>query len=708
MEFFPYEPFDKNEAQRRVWEWVKEAFKNEEGVAYYRYPIFTKTGRLNREPDILILHRQLGLWVIECKGCFISNIKGIQGHEWQMNNWYREIDTPVAQAGDEMFAIQNKLTGRRETRSLITSFNFRVALPNIKRKEWESKGLHELPSTGGVVLLYEDLTPAALKKRLTEDSGTSQHKLTDQEWELVKGVLGGTLPSKPPRALPTGTPSNNPVRVIQAIESKLKILDDTQQKIAFEVPNGAQRLRGLAGTGKTVLLAKRAAKLHASHPDWTIGFIFFTRSLYDQILELIGLYYREMTEEEPDWTKLKVLHAWGAREQDGFYRTLALKCGQRPLRVDDVTRAIGQVSPGDAYEYVCKCLEEQVTNIPAIYDAILIDEGQDLSPVFYQLARKTLSGPKRLYWAYDEAQGIGSLIIPTSEAIFGKSSDGKPIVDVSGSYEGGILKSHKMNRCYRTPSLLLMTAHAINMGLFRKEGVLQGVTEKKDWDALGYKVVRGDFSSASVKARKTVTITRPQDTNPHPIDRKDFELRDAVGSSLVIKPFNVEYKEREWIAQQVANDIEQGLDPWDIIITALGGDYEIDYFYELQAALEAQGVDTYIAGVDGNRSTFRKAGCVTISNIFRAKGNEAWKVYACRFHYATKPLEWRQENELHKRNEAFVALTRARVWCVATGIDSPIFDELQQAINQYPEFTFPAFNKASLKRLTEDESNSGN
>lgn len=130
------------------------------------------------------------------------------------------------------------------------------------------------------------------------------------------------------------------------------------------------------------------------------------------------------------------------------------------------------------------------------------------------------------------------------------------------------------------------------------------------------------------------------------------------------------------------------------------GDYERDDLLELQANLQGNGVDSYIAGLDGNSSTFRKAGHVTISNIFRAKGNEAWKVYACRFHYATLPLEWKQENELHKRNEAFVALTRARVWCVATGIDSPIFDELQQAVNQYPKFTFPAFNKGSLKRLT--------
>lgn len=58
-----------------------------------------------------------------------------------------------------------------------------------------------------------------------------------------------------------------------------------------------------------------------------------------------------------------------------------------------------------------------------------------------------------------------------------------------------------------------------------------------------------------------------------------------------------------------------------------------------------------------------------------------------------------------KRNEAFVAITRARVWCVATGLEDSIFDELGEAIRQSPNSTFPAFNSKSLKRNTEDDSN---
>jgi superfamily I DNA and RNA helicase len=700
MEFHPYEAFDRNSAQQKLWDYLRKAFEHDEGVAYYRYPIFTPHGRLKREPDIVILHRDLGLWVIECKGFKIDNIREVQGHNWQMAKWHREAEQPMGQAEDAMFALRSKLDAHRETRDKVV-YHFRVALPFITREQWKARGYYEHPAIGGAVLLSEDLDEASLRTNLSEHDGKHQEPLSDQDWEMVKGVLRGSLPSRPPRDIPTGTSSNNPIRVIQSIESKLKTLDQQQQSIASEVPDGPQRLRGLAGTGKTVLLAKRVAKIHASHPDWKIAFVFFTRSLYNQILELIRLYCLEMIEEEPDWGQIEVLHAWGGRRQAGFYYKLAQQSGIRPKRLDDVREAIGEASPSENFEYICECLEYRCPQPPEIYDAIIIDEGQDLPPVFYRLAYKALREPKRLYWAYDEAQGIGSLIIPNPESIFGRTSDNQLVVNLSGKYKGkgGIQGSHRMKRCYRTPKLLLMTAHAINMGLFRQGGPLQGVSDKDDWEDLGYEVGEGaDFRRVGTE----ITITRPEKTSPHPIDQEEFEQRENVGQPLTIATFTDESEEQEWIAEQVAHDLSLGFNPEDIMITSLVGDYDRNYLRKLKQALASHNVSSYIAGVDGSPDTFRINKEVTISNIFRAKGNEAWKVYACRFHYATQPIR-EEESELHKRNEAFVALTRSRIWCVATGIESPIFDELRTATEQYPNFTFKAFNKSSLKRSTEDD-----
>ena len=339
-----------------------------------------------------------------------------------------------------------------------------------------------------------------------------------------------------------------------------------------------------------------------------------------------------------------------------------------------------------------------------------MDEGQDLPPVFYNLLLASLKPDKRLYWAYDEAQGIGSLIIPTSKEMFGQDSQGNSRVDVTGLYSGGIQKSHLMNRCYRTPRLLLMTAHALNMGLMRSGGPLQGVSTQQEWSNLGYKITDGNFGAASVSQGASVTITRPPQTSPHPIDQDNFPQKDALGDILTYRTFNGEDEEQQWIVEQVKQDLDLGFQPDDILITALNGDQDRGYLLKLKQKLENRGIAAYAAGLEifpgdryPNRKIFRISGKVTISNIFRAKGNEAWKVYACRFHYATQPLARRQETELQKRNEAFVALTRARVWCVVTGLNqSEIFDELQQAISQAPNLTFKAFNQNSLKRVIND------
>jgi superfamily I DNA and RNA helicase len=532
-------------------------------------------------------------------------------------------------------------------------------------------------------------------------------------------ISSETLSSKTLREIPEGTPDNSPLRIICSLESRIKTLDEEQQKAAAEYPNGPQRLRGLAGTGKTVLFAKRAAKIHAEHPDWNLAFVFFTRSLYEQIIkERIGLYYFEMTGKEPNWEKLRVLHAWGAKDQDGFYRTLAIKCGIKPKTVKDVETEIGKVSPGKAFEYICDGLEQQ-SHVPVLYDAILIDEGQDLPASFYRLARNTLSAPKRLYWAYDEAQGMDTLTVPQPMTIFGRHADGTPVVDLGGNklsdgkttspfYEGtNIRKAYPLNRCYRTPRLLLMAAHAVNMGLLRTGGPLQGVSRKEEWEVLGYKVIEGDFSDASVKAQKFVTVTRPADKSPHPIDQEGFEAQAALGDPLTIQAFGNEPQEQGWIAEQVANDLKQGLAPSDIMITALCGKDEKNYLLGIKNALATYGIKGCIAGIDTKPSGFGLPDHVTLTNIHRAKGNEAWKAYACRFHYATQPLAWRKETELRKRNEAFVAMTRARVWCVVTGLEDPIFDELQKAKEQYPNLVFPAFNKASLKRVNDEHTEEG-
>ena len=67
---------------------------------------------------------------------------------------------------------------------------------------------------------------------------------------------------------------------LKQLEDSIATLDNIQSKAVIETVKGVQRIRGLAGSGKTIVLALKAAYLHIQHPDWRITVTFNTRSLH--------------------------------------------------------------------------------------------------------------------------------------------------------------------------------------------------------------------------------------------------------------------------------------------------------------------------------------------------------------------------------------------------------------------------------------------
>jgi hypothetical protein len=160
MDFHPNEPFDTNQGQHRLWRAVKEAFSNEEGLAYYRFPVYQPDGLKRWEVDVLLVLRHQGIFLLESKGCRIRNIDSIHGQAWNMLDWHREQETPVGQVNDQQFAVQNLLNQDSELERQLR-FHHRVVLPFVHKAQWEGKGFHELPSSGAVIL-KEDIEPDAL------------------------------------------------------------------------------------------------------------------------------------------------------------------------------------------------------------------------------------------------------------------------------------------------------------------------------------------------------------------------------------------------------------------------------------------------------------------------------------------------------------------------------------------------------------------
>ncbi len=107
--------------------------------------------------------------------------------------------------------------------------------------------------------------------------------------------------------------------ILNEIEKSISNLDRQQSKAVIETVNGIQRIRGLAGSGKTIVLALKVAYLHSKYPEWTIGVTFNTRSLKNQFIDLINKFTIEHKNEEPNWEKVKILQAWGSSKDTGIY-----------------------------------------------------------------------------------------------------------------------------------------------------------------------------------------------------------------------------------------------------------------------------------------------------------------------------------------------------------------------------------------------------
>ena len=87
---------------------------------------------------------------------------------------------------------------------------------------------------------------------------------------------------------------------LKRIEESIANLDQHQSQAVIETVEGVQRIRGLAGSGKTIVLALKVAYLHSQNPSWQIAVTFNTRSLKEQFRRLINNFTIEQTGAEPE------------------------------------------------------------------------------------------------------------------------------------------------------------------------------------------------------------------------------------------------------------------------------------------------------------------------------------------------------------------------------------------------------------------------
>ncbi|MFZ2632585.1 MAG: ATP-binding domain-containing protein [Desulfosalsimonadaceae bacterium] len=450
---------------------------------------------------------------------------------------------------------------------------------------------------------------------------------------------------------------------IKALEDSIANLDSQQSAAVVETYEGVQRIRGLAGCGKTIVLALKVAYLHARHRDWLIAVTFNTRSLKKQFENLITTFVLEQANEEPDWDKIRILIAWGApggTDRTGIYYEF---CRDHGVEYLDFGTAKNRFGSDKAFEGACETALQGVKQFVPKYDAILVDEAQDFAPNFLLLCYEYLKDPKRLVYAYDELQNLGNRSLPPVEEIFGKNTDGTARVVIQPPEAGKPKQDIILDTCYRNSRPVLSTAHALGFGIYRNNGLVQIFENKNLWFDIGYQENDGEIEDGEI-----ATLSRTPKSSP-----EFLEKHSSVEDLIQFEVFETPEAQTAWLVAEIKRNLtEDELIPDDIVVINPDPLKTKDAVGEARRKLMLMGINSNLAGVTTIADVFTEPGTVTFTGIFRAKGNEAAMVYVINAQDCFGAFLPRDVARV--RNRLFTAITRSKAWVRVLGVGKAMAD----------------------------------
>jgi len=595
------------------------------GKLYIGYPIYYNNG------ESIVID---AIWISEKYGVVIFDFKNYtNGYNFDaVIDWQTKLLNTIE---SDLRKYDFFYKGRGRKRQFVIQIDLITFAPNLN---------DDLINEEDRISNYQSL------KSIIENNIGNWEEYDEEKYKKLLSVIQNLINLKLSRKRKYVKLKDSKGAIVKKLEELISNLDLEQEKAIIETFNGIQRIRGLAGSGKTVVLALKTAYIHMLNPEWNIAVTFHTRSLKNQFENLLDKFCLLKSGETFDRQKVKIIHAWGSPKQgEGIYYNF---CLEHNIEFLDFNKARRINKQNNLYEVIVSHAFNQINqkniSINQQYDAILVDEAQDLSPMFLRLCFEILREPKRLVYAYDELQKLdeGSSL-PSPSDMFGRELEKDTILQV----------------CYRNTRPVLVTAHSLGFGIYRNEKYLkkdepklvQFFDEPKLWKEIGYEIEEGEL-----KPNVRVILKRTEKSSP-----KEIENLVSINDSEIIQ-FNVfenKNQQAEWVANEIEKNIKlEELLPSDILVInplALTTKEEVGL---IRGLLYEKGIKSHIAGAM-NPDIFYEEDSVIFSGVFRAKGNEVPMVYIINANdcYSGEGLK-------QLRNILFTSITRSKAWVRVCGI----------------------------------------
>ena len=256
-------------------------------------------GERDFRPDYTLIDRTRGVLIVEVKDWSLDHItqatteqflvRGNRGNSAPKPsiNPNRKCEIYLRHAREQLVAMP-PLRNQDDGRLTIAPAYF-VALPNISRQEFTERGFDKLLPTMNV-LLREDLAGSGTPfvQRYEECLPPLVKPLTDEQLDAIVAAL------LPDIAIPHVTPG-----FIQTVQDIVRLDTETistynlsldQEQIAKSLGEGPRLLRGIAGTGKTLIMLYRAKMLAANSVGlrililcWNVSLANYMQQAYEKL-----------------------------------------------------------------------------------------------------------------------------------------------------------------------------------------------------------------------------------------------------------------------------------------------------------------------------------------------------------------------------------------------------------------------------------------